>query len=280
MAESPIELPCGRCLGCRLETSRRWAVRLMHENKMHSQSCFVTLTYNNESLPDFGTLVPRHLQLFHKRLHNRLLDERGFGIRYYGCGEYGDLNKRPHYHSLLFGHDFSDKVLYSRNSRGESIFTSASLDELWHDGNGAPLGSCKIGEITFESAAYVARYCTKKVSGKMREDGHYEVYNADGVVAERVPEFAHMSRRPGIGQPYYEKYGAEIRQHDTVIMNGRAVPSTRYYDKLGEVVDAKRMKILKWRRRASVDKKEQLIDRRIAKRVLREMMHSKKERKL
>lgn len=279
MAESPLELPCGRCLGCRLETSRRWALRCMHENKMHKESCFLTLTYNNESLPEFGTLVPRHLQLFHKRLHNRLLDQRGYGIRYYACGEYGDLNKRPHYHSLIFGYDFSDKVLYSKNARDEAIYTSETLNSLWHDG-GAPFGDCKIGAVTFESAAYVARYCTKKVGGKKRENGHYEVYNSDGLIAERVPEFAHMSRRPGIGQLYYEKYGSEIRTHDNVIVNGKPVPSLRYYDNLGEKVDPDRMKWLKFRRREQVDPFEQLVDRRRSKEILRHKTHALKERKL
>jgi len=251
----------------------------MHENKMHQQSCFVTLTYNKDSLPDFGTLVPYHLQAFHKRLHNRLLDKRGYGIRYYGCGEYGDLNKRPHYHSLVFGYDFADKKFYSSNARGEHVYTSEELNSLWHD-NGLPLGDCKVGALTFESAAYVARYCTKKVGGKDKEEGHYEVYNADGVVAERVPEFAHMSRRPGIGATYYAKYGHEIRTHDNVIVNGKAVPSVRFYDKLGEAVDSERMKVLKFRRRASVDPKEQLVDRRRTKEILRHKMFKMKERPL
>lgn len=279
LAHSPLELPCGRCLGCRLEYSRRWAVRLMHENKMHKQSCFLTLTYNNDSLPEFGTLVPRHLQLFHKRLHNRLLDQRGDGIRYYGCGEYGDLNQRPHYHSLIFGYDFPDKVFYANNGRDEPIYTSKLLNELWHDG-GMPFGDCKIGAVTFDSAAYVARYVTKKVGGKKREDGHYEVHNADGVVSERQPEFAHMSRRPGIGATYYAKFGREIRDHDNIIVNGSPAPSVRYYDNLGKDVDPERSKWLKFRRLEKVDPLEQLVDRRKTKRILREQMHRMKERKL
>nr|AVQ10267.1 hypothetical protein [Gokushovirinae environmental samples] len=275
MAHSPMELPCGRCLGCRLEYSRRWAVRLMHENKMHAESCFVTWTYNNDCLPTAGTLVPRDLQGVHKRLHNRLLDKRGYGIRYYGCGEYGDLNKRPHYHSLIFGFRPTDGVLFGKNGRDESIFDSAYLTDVWGD-----KGAVRFGEVSFDSAAYVARYCTKKVSGKKREDGHYLVYDSDGLVHERVPEFAHMSRRPGIGATYYAKYGAEIRAHDTVIVNAKEVPSTRYYDNLGAGVDPARMKALKFKRRAAVDPAEQLVDRRATKRILRQKMHSLKERKI
>ena len=280
MAKAPLELPCGRCLGCRLETSRRWAVRLMHENKMHKQSCFLTLTYDNEHLPVVGTLVPRHLQLFHKRLHNRLLDQRGNGIRYYGAGEYGDLNKRPHYHSLIFGFDPPDKVFYSRNERDEPIYTSKLVNEIWCDVDGSSFGDCKVGAVTFDSAAYVARYCTKKVNGAKRAAGHYEVYDADGLIHERVPEFAHMSRRPGIGATYYEKYGHEIRAHDNVIVNGSPAPSVRYYDLLGERIDAERMKKLKFARRRAVDPSEQLVDRRRTKEVLRLKLHKMKERRL
>jgi len=222
----------------------------MHEKRMHREASFVTLTYSNDHLPSDGSLVPSHLQSFHKRLHNRLLDARGVGIRYFACGEYGDLNKRPHYHSLLFGHEFHDKKIYSKNKRGECIYTSKTLDKIWG------LGECKIGDVTFESACYVARYSLKKVSKYDREQGHYVVYDYDGVVHERVPEFAHMSRRPGIGSTYFDKYGAEIMQHDTVIMGNREVPSIRYYDKKIEAIDPARYKVIKANRQAKANFEE------------------------
>lgn len=274
-------IPCGKCAGCRLEYSRQWAVRLMHENRMHKQSCFVNLTYDNEHLPEVGTLVPTHLQGFHKRLHNRLLYDRGRGIRYYGCGEYGDLNKRPHYHSIVFGYDFPDKVFYGRNGRGDEIFTSAKLDEIWGH------GECKIGSVTFDSCAYVARYVMKKVDGEKREAGHYQVYDADGLIHERVPEFPHMSRRPGIGSTYFDKYGSEIMTHDSIIMNSREVPSIRYYDLKIEAIDPLRLKELKWERFAArsldgriVWKNGNAIERQIVKRKLRAIQMKQKERKL
>lgn len=206
---------------------------------MHNASCFITLTYRNEDLPEVGSLIPRHLQAFHKRLHNQLLYKTGLGIRYFACGEYGDLNKRPHYHSIIFGHEFGDLKFYTKNSRGEDIFTSKALDKLWGH------GECKVGAVTFESASYVARYCLKVAPKWQRERGHYEVYDADGRIHERVPEFSHMSRRPGIGRPYFDKYGAEIMQHDTIIVGGREVPSIRYYDKLFEAIDPPRFKEVK-----------------------------------
>jgi len=240
----------------------------MHESKLHKENCFLTLTYDKETLPEFGSLVPDHLQLFHKRLHNRLLDSRGRGIRYYGVGEYGDINRRPHYHSIVFGVDFPDKVIYARAKRGEPLYESKLLNEIW--GKGVAL----IGEVNFETAAYVARYCLKKIGGSFRNDvcecreckgknkPHYEVYSADGVVYERTPEFAHMSRRPGIGSGYFDKYGAEIRHHDSLIVNGHEVPSIRYYDlKIPE----DELELIKKRRRAKSVWLERQVDRRQVK---------------
>ena len=100
-----IQLPCGQCIGCRLERSRQWAIRCMHEKSLYSLSSFLTLTYDDDHLPPNGTLVKRDFQLFMKRLRW----EMGDGIRFFACGEYGDGNLRPHYHALLFNVDFPDK---------------------------------------------------------------------------------------------------------------------------------------------------------------------------
>lgn len=271
-------LPCGKCAPCKLKHSQGWGMRCLHESKMHKENCFVTLTYDNEHLPDYGTLRPRHLQLFHKRLHNRLLDQRGVGIRYYACGEYGTLNKRPHYHSLIFGYDFKDKKLYSESKFGK-LYSSEELDSLWYEfgRNGSPLGSCKVGAVTMESTCYVARYCVKKVDGPLRDNGHYLVYDSDGVVCERVPEFSHMSRRPGIGATYFERYGDEIAAHDSVIINGREVPSIRYYD---DRIDEERLKVLKRNRRRKAVWAERLVDRRLVKGRILEALQEKRKRQL
>ncbi|WNK13424.1 MAG: replication initiator protein [Microvirus sp.] len=264
-------LPCGRCIGCRLEFSRRWAVRIMHEAKLHKENSFVTLTYEKDTLPEVGSLVPEHLQAFHKRLHNRLLDARGYGIRYYGVGEYGDASCRPHYHSIIFGYDFADKLIYSRSKRDQTLYSSKMLNDVWGK------GLCVIGEVNFETAAYVARYCLKKVNGKQREEGHYLVYDADGVIHERVPEFAHMSRRPGVGSGYFDKYGAEIRRHDSLIVNGHEVPSVRYYDLK---IDPSELELIKKRRRANSVWLERQVDRRQVRERLTLITSKQKERPL
>ena len=267
-------LPCGRCIGCRIEWARRWAMRLLHESKSHRENSFVTLTYSDETLPYCGTLVKEHLQGFHKRLHNRLLDSRGYGIRYYGVGEYGDISRRPHYHSIIFGYQFPDLKKYSVNGSGDTIYSSKLLEEIWG------FGQCKVGAVSFKSANYVVRYCLKKVDGKKREYGHYVVYDAEGRPFERLPEFSHMSRRPGIASEYFDKYGDEIKKHDNVIVDGRPVPSNRYYDQKIEAVDPSAAELIKKKRRANGNWSERQVDRRRTKERLTEATSKLKGTKL
>lgn len=270
-------LPCGKCVGCRLERSRVWAIRCIHESKMHRENSFITLTYDNDHLPSSGSLSVRELQLFIKRLRKRL---EPLQIRHYACGEYGDLNKRPHYHAIIFGYSFPDKLLYSKSPAGDSIYSSVELDTVWG------LGSCKIGEVNFETAAYVARYCMKKVDGKKREAGHYLVYDMNGELHDRVPEFAIMSRRPGIAASYYEKYGGEVRAHDSLVVNSKVVPSIRYYDKKFEALDADGFKSVKRKRHPVVKMgRERFLiesspERMRTKATLKELLVKQKARKL
>ncbi|QCQ84715.1 replication initiator protein [Blackfly microvirus SF02] len=224
----PLSIPCGGCQGCRLEKSRQWAMRCMHEARMSSVSSFVTLTYDNDHLPPGGSLSPTALRYFMGKLRKK----REAGVRFYGCGEYGEVNMRPHYHVLLFNCDFPDKKFHSRNGRNEPLYTSDELRVLW------PFGFNLIGAVTYESAAYVARYVMKKVNGKKADD-HYAVYDANGQIFDRYPEFARMSRMPGVGAGYYEKYGGEVRAHDTIIVNGKEVKPPRYYDKKHEAASCK-----------------------------------------
>lgn len=253
-----VRVPCGRCDGCRLEKSRQWAMRILHEKRLHKENCFVTLTYDDKHLPPFGDLVKRDLSLFMKRLRN----EYGSGIRFYGCGEYGDRNKRPHYHVILFNYSPSDKRFYKNAKRGEPLYSSKSLDTIWG------LGFTVIGDVSFDSAAYVARYVMKKRSGKWVE--LYDVVGPDGEIYRRSPEFSLMSRGSkslgtgGIGLGWYKKYGSETYAHDSVIVNGRPVRPPRYYDGKYELENPLGFAALKKiRRRAGMSAyAENLIDRR------------------
>lgn len=227
-----ITVPCGRCIGCRLERSRQWALRAEHERHYHKDSCFVTLTYRDSELPMgnlAATLVPRDLELFWKRLRK----EYGNGIRYFACGEYGERTSRPHYHAIIFGLDFQDKKLHS--TKGDfNLYTSDSLDRIWGYGN------CIIGDATFESAAYVARYIVDKKTGPKAK-----VYTEKGI----EPEFCRMSRRPGLGARWFDEYKTDIFPHGKMMIRGKKCRPPRYYldrlekhDPMEAEIQAKRRK--------------------------------------
>lgn len=251
-----LSLPCGQCVGCRLEKSRQWAMRCLHEKSLHESSGFITLTYDDSHLPEGGTLVKRDFQLFMKRMRKRIFKETGRKIRFYACGEYGDTFGRPHYHALIFGYDFPDKVFFKRGKSGEPIYTSKYLRELW------PYGFNAIGEVTFESAAYVARYIMKKITGDLASD-NYDVITSDGVFVSRLPEYTDMSRRPGIAFGWFEKWHKGVFQHDSVVVNGMEVRPPRFYDSKFELVDSDRLLLLKKirRRKALAFRKDNTVDR-------------------
>lgn len=237
-------VPCGQCIGCRLEYSRQWAIRCMHESSLYDDNCFITLTYNDEFLPKHRGLEYRDFTLFMKRLRKRF----GSGIRYYMAGEYGELNRRPHYHALLFNFDFNDKVLFKK-THDMPLFTSETLDSFWT----CPVtkrsyGFASVGSCTFESAAYVARYMMKKVKG---EDTTLRYFNVDISTGECVPldsERALMSRRPGIASDWYDKYSHQVIDKDYVIVNGKKVKPPKYYDGLLAKVDPARLELIKEQR--------------------------------
>lgn len=259
MSGEAFRLPCGQCVGCRLERSRQWAMRMMHERRLWPRSVFVTLTYDDEHLPAGATLVKRDFQLFMKRLRK----SRREPIRFYACGEYGETTARPHYHAVLFNCDFGDKLRHTVNNRDDVLYRSDELLGLWDNGHAL------IGDVTFESCAYVARYCVKKVTGDVAEI-HYSVMDGDGVVYDRLPEFALMSRRPGIGAGYYARFGDEVRAHDTVVINGREVAPPRFYDGRTKAFDAERFEVLRKRRklRAAQMASDNTADRRRVKEVI------------
>lgn len=215
-----LSLPCGQCIGCRLERSRQWAMRCMHEASLYESNCFVTLTYSDQFLPERGQLDYSAFQKFLKRLRKRA----GSPVRFYMCGEYGSVNWRPHYHACLFNVDFGDKTYWSTGGSGEKIYRSAELEKLW------PFGASSVGAVTFESAAYVARYCVQKVTGHNAKL-HYARIDGDGPYS-LVPEFNHMSLKPGIGAPWLARWKTDVYPHDYVIVNGVQVKPPKYYDKI------------------------------------------------
>lgn len=229
-----LKVPCGRCCGCRLERSRVWAIRCMHEAQTHEASEFITLTYDDEHLPKVDkngfrtrmSLYKKDLQLFFKRLRK----QNNGKYRYYACGEYGEKHRRPHYHAIVFGLDLFDRKLYSKSGL-HNIYTSEILTKAWNFGN------AYTGNVSFESCAYVARYIMKKQLGKESENYYTSIDFRTGEVLEREPEFTTMSLKPGIGAPFVEKYAEDIfsKQGDeegtVIIRGGIQCNAPSYYEK-------------------------------------------------
>lgn len=184
----------------------------MHEAKLYDQNSFLTLTYDDAHLPEDRSLRYSDFQKFMRALRKHAKDRK---IRFYMSGEYGGETGRPHYHAIVFNWDFPDK-LYFKKSREFRIYTSKLLSELW------PHGNHWIGSVTFESAAYVARYCLEKITGDLAEQ-HYQ---------GRTPEFNKSSNRPGIGAPWLSRFMTDVYPNGMVVVNGKLAKAPRYYDKL------------------------------------------------
>lgn len=231
LVDMPVTIPCGKCIGCRLEYSKKWAIRCVHEAAMWENNIFLTLTYNDDHLPhgdDGATLVKRDFQLFMKRLRKKY----GKGIRFYGCGEYGEKYQRPHYHVIIFNLLLSNLVLV-RNGK-YPLYKDDVIGRLWTK------GFHSIGEVNFETSAYVARYILKKHD---RKD-----------YGKREKEFVLMSRRPGIGLEWLKKNKDDVYPLDAVFMQreGKLIKMKppRYYDNKFESFDAKSLQtIMKVKRR-------------------------------
>lgn len=265
-----LAVPCGRCIGCRLERSRQWAMRCMHEASLHEQNCFITLTYDDDHLPKDMSLNKRHFQLFMKRLR----EKTGSKIRYYHCGEYGDLLGRPHYHSILFGYDFPDLEI-CKVVNGHRLYTSLFLSSVW------TYGFSTVGSVTFDSAAYVARYCMKKVVGRDAEE-HYRYISPEGEVFQREPEYATMSRRPGIGKGWFERFSGDAYPSDYLIMNGAKSKPPRFYDNQFELIDPSGFADVKNRRksRAGVKSSDNTQARLVVKEKVKRSSINKLKRSL
>lgn len=229
---------------------------------MHERSCFVTLTYSDKHLPKDYSLDVTHFQKFVKRLRKAFPiccevvnpvtkePESACGskgsFRFFHCGEYGDETGRPHYHALLFGVDFHlDRTVAS--ARGaQRLFESPTLDSKWG------LGACRIGALSFQSAAYVARYVMKKVTGPRAEEHYTFVNPRTGEVFVQKPEYVTMSRRPGVGAKWFERYRSDVFPSDEVIHDGKKFRPPKYYDGLLGVCDDDLLEAIKQKRLEAV----------------------------
>lgn len=203
----------------------------MHELQLHEESAFLTLTYDEEKLPYPPTLVPEHHQKFMKRLRRHIAPRR---VKFLHCGEYGSRHRRPHYHTILFGYGFPDRYHF-KTKNGHQLFRSPTLEKLWPDGQSL------IGAVTFESAAYVARYCVAKRGALVGPhdfygEKAYEHIDLDtGEVFEVKPEYQTRSNRKAIGRGWYEQYAEDTYWSDSVVARGFEMKPPKYYDRLFEI---------------------------------------------
>lgn len=254
-----LKIPCGKCSGCRLDKSRDWAVRVMHESSLYDKNCFITLTFNDENIK--RSLDKSDFQKFMKRLRKKF----GQGVRYFHCGEYGERLNRPHHHAILFNFDFTDKYLY-KVSNNVKWYRSECLEKLW------PFGFSVIGDVNFASAAYVARYVVKKQSKDFKGRMHY-----DG----RVPEYITMSRRPGIASVWIDKYFTDVYPSDFVVLHGnvnlKAKPP-KFYDEKLSLTSGKLYRIIKRVRREKAEQADDGVRRLKVKEYLKKEQLKRLER--
>lgn len=256
MQDSPLVLACGQCIGCRADKAQAWGIRCRHEAQMHDASCFFTLTYDEQNVPADFSVKLSHWQAFMRRTRKRIKVK---GLRFAGGGEYGEHGLRPHYHGLFFNYDFPDKKLRQKRN-GYPVYTSELLGELW------PLGSSELGSVTHASAEYCSRYTLKKITGKPADDHYWRVSPVDGEAHRVEPEFFTMSRRPGLGSAWFDRYGSDAFAFtrtadgkvrgvsDFLIVDGRRVRPPAFY--LNKLEEADQKPIKRARKRRSIEPRQ------------------------
>jgi len=254
-------IPCGKCIGCRLEYSKQWAMRCMMEANQWQNNYFLTLTYDEENVPhakgvkDFETgeigevltLKKEDLQKFMKRLrieYQRKLNWKN--IRFYGVGEYGTTTERPHYHIIAFNLPINDLKFWYIDKKGSKIFRSEFLEKIWGKGIVA------IADCTWETCAYVARYMMKKIKGKEA----VELFEDTG----RIQEFSLMSRDPGIAKNWYLKNKDTIYKTDEIFLPNKKgmqkIKPPRYFDNMYDIEEPELMEAIKQKRKDNAETKE------------------------
>lgn len=260
LARKIDQIPCGKCIQCRLAYSREWANRCIAELNTSVNAIFVTLTYATEHLQfapyvdtDSGevsmrpVLVPKDLQKFFKRFRQYCREEFNFnGVRFFACGEYGENGThRPHYHAIIYNVPakiWENAHYWTPPGSDPVLFTSPLLDKLW------PFGNVVFGDVNWQTCAYVSRYVVKKRKGEAKkvQQKAQEMLFPDNPWQD---EFVRMSRRPGIGREYYEQHKNEIYRDDAMYVNVNGTVQTvkpaKYYDKLYDVDHHRELKRLK-----------------------------------
>ena len=273
-----VSVSCGSCVGCLLDRSRDWAGRAVVEARGHARNSFVTCTYDDEHLPEDWSLDKTHFRDFVKRARAarqyeaKLKNKKPEPFRYLMCGEYGGENARPHYHACVFGEDFARDAVVWSEEKDKRLWRSAELEKLWQK------GMCIVGELTYASAAYVARYVMKKA---LEPDSCERVDPDTGECWTVEPEYVSMSRRPGLGKRWIAKYVEDVYPDDFLVLNGKKHRTPKYFDRHLESADPealeeiKRTRVQKARKHAKEQTRERLETREgIARRKMSRLQRS------
>lgn len=248
------KIPCGRCIGCRLEYSKVWALRCLHESYLYDDNIFLTLTYDNDNIPLHNDLNPDDFTKFIKRLRYERNKNNGSNqyqrIRYYMCGEYGADTLRPHYHAILFNYRPQDSQLYTTR-KGKRVYKSEELRKTWKKGN------IEFSDVNFNTCAYVSRYMLKKL--KYSESIKYDVYNEITGLVEYTKhrEYTRMSRNPGIGYDFFKNTHMDTLGTYTYVLEGGVhVSIPRYYVEKADEISDGLTKVYKKKRRQRIENRE------------------------
>ena len=250
-----FRIPCGKCLNCKKKRRSDWSLRLEHEYLYSDSALFITLTYNDASIPrnrGIATLNKKDLQDYIKRLRNSHVAyvSRELGIRksevknhskqirYYAVGEYGSKTNRPHYHILLFNYD---------------IANLKPIEAQWKNTQtGHPLGFVDIGKVSSASINYTTKYMFKQWGKKDL----------------RQRPFTNMSRRPMIGTGFLNEYKNYLREFELTTIRDkkgtlRKLPKAYLYKIYTMMEDGKEVKDKEWIRRLSEESYNSHIDQKL-----------------
>jgi hypothetical protein len=242
--ESTQFVPCNYCKGCRSEYARQWAVRAVHEAQMSSCTCFITLTYSDKWLPKIlgePTLFKEDIVKFRKDYRKKY--GNGIKLKFFGCGEYGDKLSRPHYHLIVYNHNFDfDKTFHKYSAKGFPLYISSSLDKLWSKGH------TYVGDMSFATAKYCAMYMLKKAKGDLAVPYYSVLDESTGELVSRESEYCIYPTRPGLGTTWIEKYWFDLYKDDFLVIDGVKHKAPRFYDRWMEKFQPDYFKEVKHRR--------------------------------
>lgn len=262
--EQYTEVPCGTCVGCRMQYAENWAMRCVLEARQWKHNNVLTLTYDPEHLPlskgidfktgevkDVPTLKPKDVQLFFKRFRKQYAQKYGQdNIRFFDCGEYGDKNGRPHYHVILYNCNIPDKTFFKYNQNGYKLYRSKEITKIWG------MGSVEINDLSYEMCAYIARYVLKKQKGHTAKETYLE--------RGQVPEFTNMSRKPGIAYKYFEQKKETIYATQEIFIQTQKTlkkyKPPRYFDNLLQAEDEEAFKKIKAKRKNNAEDRKRTVE--------------------